>query len=144
MLTLRSLTRPARWSRGTTLVELVIVVGVMGLLSAIAVPSLITWRRDLLLEHAVQKLRSELHLAQIESVKRNQPVTFYRLGGNTYRTGTLPKRQLPTPVAFASAPDSVRFAPFGPPTTGGTLFTLQLGGRTRVVEVSVAGHVSAR
>jgi type II secretory pathway pseudopilin PulG len=142
MLTLRSLTQPA--SRGTTLVELVIVVGVMGLLSAIAVPSLITWRRDLLLEHAVQKLRSELHLAQIESVKRNQPVTFYRLGGNTYRTGTMPKRQLPTPVAFASGPDSVRFAPFGPPTTGGTLFTLQLGGRTRVVEVSVAGHVSAR
>jgi type II secretory pathway pseudopilin PulG len=144
MFALRWVGRPARRPRGMTLVETVVVLGFIGIMGAIALPSLVTWRRDLLLDQAVQKVRFELHLAQIESVKRNQPLSFYRLGANTYRIGTGPKRKLPIPVEFAAGPDSVGFAPFGPPPTGAAEFTLRHRDRTRVVEVSLAGHVGVR
>lgn len=144
MFTRQFVLSAVRRRHGMTMIETMLVLGVVGIVGAIAVPSFVTWRREMLLTQAAQQVRFELNLAQTESIKLNKHVSFYRIGDDAYRIGAHPKRLLPLPVSFVSGPDSVRFAPFGPPTTGAAQFRLELDGRARVVEVSLGGHVSAR
>lgn len=58
--------------KGFSLFELMIVIGIIAILSAITVPNLISWYRNQGLKNAVVELQSNLHLAKMAAVKQNQ------------------------------------------------------------------------
>ena len=60
--------------QGFTLTELSIVIAVIGILAAIAVPSFITWLNNSRLRAASQELQSDLQHAKSEAIKRNKHV----------------------------------------------------------------------
>ena len=65
------------------------------------------------------------------------------MSSTTYQVGTLAPRALPGRATFVSGTtDSVRFASFGPPTTGAASFQLQIGSRVKTVRVNAAGYPS--
>jgi len=56
---------------GFTLMELMVVIAILALVSAIGVPSLIGWRDDAKLRDAVSLLRGDLEMAKIRAVREN-------------------------------------------------------------------------
>ena len=65
-----------RNNRGLTLVELMVVIGIIAVVSAIAVPNLIGWRGKRQLEAAVNEVQTVINLAKTTAVKRGTPVTI--------------------------------------------------------------------
>ena len=126
-----------------TMPELAITLAIAGLLALTAAPMIRTTLRRYALEEASQRFTADLVRAQTLAIKLNRAVTVQRVGLTGYRVDGGPTRPLPTSVSFAtSAPDSVRFVSFGPPTTGATAFTLQWETKTQTVTVNTAGRIT--
>jgi prepilin-type N-terminal cleavage/methylation domain-containing protein len=137
-----SRTRPASRA-GMTLIEIMVAVSLIAMMSSLAIPKITAVRDQLSLEAAAQELVHQLHLARSEAIKRNQPTSFYKINDSTFNVGTLSHHTLPGDVVFAStAPDSVRYASFGPPVTGAATIPIQIGSRTKTVRVNAAGYAS--
>ena len=131
-------------SRGFTLVETVMVLVLAGLLMGIALPPLQQSRRRYQLDTAAYQLAGDLRRAQIEAIRRNQPVTLERINDSTYNIDFIGDRLFEGSVKFATAlsADSVRLAAFGPPTTGARTFVVQRDGAQKSVTVSAAGLIT--
>lgn len=69
---------------GFTLVELLIAIGIISLLLAIATPNIISWLPNLRLKGDARNLVSNLQKARLEAIKRNQCV------GITFTTVAFP------------------------------------------------------
>lgn len=71
---------------GFTLVEMIIAIAVIAVLSAIAVPNLLTWRGNAELNRATRDVVSNLQRAKLTAVKRNTycAVTFSATGYTVY------------------------------------------------------------
>jgi len=65
-----------RNNHGLTLVELMVVIGIITIVSAIAVPNLIGWRGKRQLEAAVNEVQTAISLAKTTAVKRSTPATI--------------------------------------------------------------------
>jgi prepilin-type N-terminal cleavage/methylation domain-containing protein len=131
-------------SRGFTLVETMLVIVVVSLILGIALPRFREQRQRYELDTAVHQLAGDLRRAQIEAIKRNQPVTLERINDSTYNVDFIGDRLFDGSVKFATAlsADSVRLAAFGPPTTGARSFVMQRDGVQRTVTVSAAGLIT--
>ena len=70
MLMERATTRQA----GFTLVEIVVVIGIVGVLMAVALPSYQTWIRNTKIRTTAESIQNALQLARAEAVKRNRNV----------------------------------------------------------------------
>ena len=122
--------------------ELAITVAIAGLLALIAAPMVRTTLRRYALEEATQRFQADLVHAQTLAIKLNRAVTVQRMGTTGYRIDGGATQPLPNNVQFqATSADSVRFASFGPPTTGAVAFTLQYRTRARTITVNAAGRI---
>lgn len=60
-------------NKGFTLVEVIIVVGVIGIMAAIAVPAIMSWMPNIRQKAAARELFADLQRAKMEAIKRNAP-----------------------------------------------------------------------
>jgi type IV fimbrial biogenesis protein FimT len=67
-----------RHNAGFTFTELMVVIGIFAILSAIAVPNFLSWRTDAKLRGAVSNLKADLNLARLSAAREGQAlaVTF--------------------------------------------------------------------
>lgn len=133
-------------SRGFTLVETVMVIVLAGILVGIALPRFREQRRRYALDTAAHQLAGDLRRAQVEAIRRNQPVTLERINDSTYNIDFVGDRLFEGSVKFSTAlsADSVRLAAFGPPTTGAQSFVVQRDGAQKTVTVSAAGFITVQ
>src|SRR5918994_5273033 len=133
-------------SRGFTMVETIMVIVVVGLLVGIALPRFREQRRRFQLDTAAYQLAGDLRRAQVEAIRRNQPVTLERINDSTYNVDFIGDRLFEGSVKFSTAlsADSVRLAAFGPPTTGARSFVVQRSGGQKTVTVSAAGLITVQ
>jgi type II secretion system protein H len=131
-------------SRGFTLVETMMVIVVAALMMGIALPRFREQRRRYQLDTAAHQLAGDLRRAQVEAIRRNQPVTLERINDSTYNVDFIGDRLFDGSVKFATAlsADSVRLAAFGPPTTGARSFVMERDGAQKTVTVSAAGLIT--
>ena len=130
---------------GFTLVELVLVLVIVGVVTALALPVFAKVRRGWRIESATQQLVGDLQRARVEAIKRNEVVYLAKSGPTTYAIRFVGVRELPKGVSFGSeAPDTVKFAPFGPTLTGGATYDLRFHDNTGTVELTAAGAASVR
>jgi type IV fimbrial biogenesis protein FimT len=69
--------RTAPPSKGFTLIELAVVMAVVGLMLATAMPSVSDWLRNIRIRNQAESIQNGLQRARTEAVRRNQPVTFW-------------------------------------------------------------------
>lgn len=84
MLTIR--TMPTK-QRGLSVVEMTMVVGVMAILAAMAVPSFSAWQGNTRIRASAEAINNGLHLARVEAVSRNTSVTFTLQTGGGWTVG---------------------------------------------------------
>ncbi len=132
--------------RGFTLVETMMVIVLAGMLLGIALPRFREQRRRYQLDTAAHQLAGDLRRAQVEAIRRNQPVTVERINDSTYNIDFVGDRLFEGSVKFSTAlsADSVRLAAFGPPTTGARSFVVQRDGAQKTVTVSAAGLITVQ
>lgn len=72
---------------GFTLIEVVVTIGIMAIVSAIAIPNMIGWRAERQLRGAVNNLVGDLQLAKITAIREAEHVAVvYNTGaGSSYR-----------------------------------------------------------
>lgn len=133
-------------SRGFTLVETVMVIVLAGMLLGIALPRFREQRRRYQLDTAAHQLAGDLRRAQVEAIRRNQPVTLERINDSTYNVDFVGDRLFEGSVKFNTglSADSVRLAAFGPPTTGAKSFIVERDGAQKTVNVSAAGLITVQ
>lgn len=68
---------PIMKSRGFSLIELIVVVGIMAVLLGMVAPSLQEWMVNLRIRNATDALLNGLQQARQEAIRRNQSVSFW-------------------------------------------------------------------
>lgn len=72
--------------RGFSIIEIAVVLVVVGMLLMSAVPTMTEWLRNAKLRNQAEALQAGLQQARNEAVRRNQPVSFYLVSGNSATT----------------------------------------------------------
>jgi type IV pilus assembly protein PilA len=127
---------------GFTLIEIMIAVGIVGIASAIAVPSYVQWNARYQLRQAASELHSNLVQARMAAKNTNTAVTatFTKAVNGTYSAafgGTLAPINLPNSVTGGSMILVTALGP--PPTTVVTDFAASPPGPLGIITFSQQG-----
>jgi type II secretion system protein H len=114
---------------GFTLIEMMIVVAIVGVTSAIAVPSYIDWHARYQLRQAATEIQNQLSVARISAMSRNSVVNVSLVlsggkvqvsAGDASGTSVIPATQMMSTVTGLNpAPTAVTFSPLGIRSGGG-------------------------
>ncbi len=97
-------------ARGFSLVELLLVVGIIGAISALAIPLVVNWMNYYTLQSGRRAVAGEFQEARIQAIMKNanKGVTLFVVDANSYRfvnndtSVAGPLRDLPNGVVFDS------------------------------------------
>ena len=71
--------------KGFTLIEVIVVIAIIGIVSAIAIPNYIGWLSDTRLKSAVGDLKSDMNIAKIRAIRENASVAVaFNIAANKY------------------------------------------------------------
>lgn len=71
--------------KGFSILEMMIIVAIVGILSAIAIPNFQVWVANQRLRNSVAQLEGDLQVARITAINRNVPVTvLFNQGAGSY------------------------------------------------------------
>lgn len=87
MLVLAKKIQPPVTHRGFTLVELMVAVALLGILTAMAMPSYRDWIQNTMIRNAAESIQNGLQKARMEAVKHNAPVQFVLDNNAAWRVG---------------------------------------------------------
>ena len=114
---------------GFTLIEMMIVVAIVGVTSAMAVPSYIDWHARYQLRQAATEIQNQLSVARISAMSRNSVVNVSLVlsggkvqvsAGDASGTSVIPATQMMSTVTGLNpAPTVVAFSPLGIRSGGG-------------------------
>jgi len=74
-----------RSERGFTVMELMVVVGLMAIISAIAMPSFISWLPSYRLSAGARQVAGDLQLARMKAISQNTTYRLNFISGTQYR-----------------------------------------------------------
>jgi prepilin-type N-terminal cleavage/methylation domain-containing protein len=135
---------------GLTFIELMIVLGVLAILSGLAVPAIFSWLPNHRLGGAARDVLSLVERARLTAVRDNGNATVnFQLGGaqctasvngTTFGDETLPGDVRFSGVTFTG--QTLQFDGQGMPSEGGTITLSNRQGATRSIVVSFGGNAS--
>ena len=145
---------------GFSLIEMMVVLLILALVAALAIPNLIDWRSGMNLRAAVDELRNDLESARARAVKENAQVTvaFIPAAGQyrmTYQdpdanTILLKSQTLPAGVRIASenphytlTSNSTSFSSRGTAASG-TIVLANQKGKTSSISISFIGKIEVK
>ena len=72
---------------GFTLIELIVVVGIIGIMAAVGLPTIMTWLRNYRIQGASQEVARQIEAARVKAISTNsnQGVVFAIVDSNSYR-----------------------------------------------------------
>lgn len=148
------------WSRGFSMIELMVVVAVAAVLAAVATPSFKEFILGQRVKNAAFDLASNLLLARSEAIKRNTDVTLAPadisagwVGGwkATFTAASVTTtllEQVAYPGLTLTGPSSpaslVYQGTSGRPSAGKAMFSISGGGASRCVTVDISGMTSTK
>ena len=114
---------------GFTLMEVMIVIAIIGLTTALAVPNYIDWNARYQLRQAATEIQGQLSIARISAMSRNSVVTVNLVlnsgtvqvsAGDASGASVIPATQMMgTVTGLNPGPASVAFSPLGTRSGGG-------------------------
>ncbi len=156
-------------TRGLTIIELMVVIGILAILAGFVVPNFINWRSGAALRGAVNNLKGDLELAKARAIRENNYVAvhFYSpdrykvfldngagpggVSDNWIRDGDEPllrDREMPAgvsidlgPTSFGTLGDKTRFNGRGH-CTAGSAYLVNSKGVTMRVKVTRLGLIT--
>jgi len=150
-----------RNNRGFTLFEVLIVIALIAVVSALAAPNIVKWRRAAQLRGAAENLKGDLGLAKLKAIQESGTVSVifsadrYRMFVDNNRdwspdtsNSLLRDRPLPPGVTidlgqtgFSSAGDQTRFFARGT-TLNGSVLLVNGNGDQKKITVSELGRIT--
>ncbi len=149
-----------RKNSGFTLVEALIVIALIAVVSALAAPSIIKWRRAARLRGAVENLKGDLELAKLKAIQESGTVSVI-FSADRYQVfvdnnkdwspdtteSMLRQRSLPPGVSidldqtsFGSMDDQTRFYARGT-SVNGSVYLVNKDGNQKKITVSELGRI---
>jgi type II secretion system protein H len=147
--------------RGFTITELMIVIAIMGVLTAVATPSMSRWLTSIRMESATREIASTLQLARVKAITQNTSIRInFDTTANTYqmqqRDSANPTswnnvekaKKLPAGINFVSITGNPIIFQSGRgstlPSHNGTITLQNTQGKTNEVVVAQTGRVIVR
>ena len=125
---------------GFTLIEMMIVVVMIGVLGAFALPKLGSVRQQMELDGAAQLLVQDFNRARTEAIMTNSDVTVTRVGTTGYKVGTGRVKLLPAGIVFdATSPAAATFEPLGPILLGAGSYQIESHEANRTIVLLASG-----
>jgi prepilin-type N-terminal cleavage/methylation domain-containing protein len=148
--------------KGFSLIETLVVISILAIAAAAAIPNMIAWRSGMQLRAAVNELRNDLEFSKTRAVKENAKVTvaFNPTAGQyqmTYQdpesnTILLKSQTLPAGVRIASenpahtldsSGNQTSFSSRGTADTG-TIVLADYQGKTKSISISFIGKIEVK